>query len=146
MAILSTFRMQNETMQRLFDLMESSHRTVAVNRRSQARNVYRAKAILLEMCDSDGPSQVAYVCPTQNISEDGLACFHGGPVQPGTRCSVLLAALDDTWRRIECVVVRSRCVEECIHELGIRFDHPVDPAIFCECAEGSKAQYTLRPR
>lgn len=79
---------------------------------------------------NDKGNHSAFVIVPRNISRGGVAVLHGGFVHCGTRCTLGLRGADGAPRSMPATVVRCRCVEGRVHDLGIVFDQEVNPRDF----------------
>lgn len=68
----------------------------------------------------------AYKVRPLNISATGIAFLHGAFVYPGTECSVIARGKDGVPRQCTGHVVRCRMIQGRVHEIGMRFDEPID--------------------
>ncbi len=84
---------------------------------------------------------VPFLVPTRNISEGGLSYLHGGFVHIGTRCLVQLVTSHGTWNNVIGTVARCRHVGTGLHEVGLEFDHELEPAEYC--AEAARPRVLL---
>lgn len=70
----------------------------------------------------------------RNISRGGIAVFHGQVVYPNTRCMAILRTNAGTSVSLPCTVVYCHHFRARIHEIGLRFDKPIDVNLFLEPA------------
>jgi len=66
----------------------------------------------------------------RNISRNGISLFHGTFVYAGTNCVVGLRALDAQVIPARGRVIWCRLIAGRVHELGLRFDEPVEVGDF----------------
>lgn len=127
-------RLDDEVLNRILDeLEEASREYVGSNKRKDPRYPYRHKAIPVEMTLPDG-EVLSYRVPSRNLSRSGLAFLHGGYVYAGTRCRIQLTTLHNNWQNVDGVVVWCRYVEGRVHDIGVKFDNPIDVATFASAA------------
>jgi len=99
---------------------------------------YRIKALVVHMQQPGFSTPVPFLVPSRSIGAGGVAFLHGGFVHPGTRCLVQLITSYGTWNNANGVVEECQLVEGGIHEVQVKFDQPVDPAVFCADAVRSR--------
>lgn len=73
-----------------------------------------------------GGSQTTIRVACRDISCGGLSALHSAFVYPGSPCVVELSAPDGSVALVAGEVVRCVHVQGLVHELGIRFTHPID--------------------
>jgi len=71
-----------------------------------------------------------HIAAPRTISVGGLGFLHGGFVHVGTPCSVTLRDLSGEARSIAGKVVRCSHITRNLHDIGVRFDHDINPADF----------------
>lgn len=118
----------------LWDRLERAAQRVRQDRRRSERHRYRADAVILyiappgDQARTDGP----VLAPTRDISRNGLCFLHGECLEPNTHCQVVLKTIgDQKWTVHEARVVRCRHLEGRMHEVGLQFEHEIDPAVYC---------------
>ncbi len=121
--------------QLLDDLDKQARGGLGADGRSRERHVYRAVPILMDVIGPSGAS-VRYNAVSRNISPDGIALLTGSVVYPGSKCIVQLLTLNDRTHTVDGRIVRCRYLSgtRSVHEIGIRFEHPVDLALFSRTA------------
>ncbi len=70
--------------------------------------------------------QVRLELACRNLSRGGMSLLHASFLHTGTRCTVTLRDALGQLRELESAVVRCRHCSGMIHEIGVRFDEPVD--------------------
>lgn len=71
-----------------------------------------------------------YLVRSWNLSSEGLCFLHSGTLPTDTPCMVYLVTKDKETMMVTARVVRCRKINERVHEVGLGFDRPVDPAWF----------------
>ncbi len=132
--VVRTIRLDDEQIAKLLDTMDEPNGTPATERREAQRYRYRVKALLVHMQQPGSSITVPYLVPTRNICESGLSFVHGGFVHDGTRCLAQLITTYGTWDDVWGSVVSCGYVRANIHEVSIRFDHHIDPSVYCAAA------------
>lgn len=84
--------------------------------------------IIVELGQSDATLR-ALVIP-RDVSEGGVSFLHGVFVYSGTTCVTLLRTRDNETMLVPGKVVRCTHVAGRVHEVGVKFDHPIDVAPF----------------
>ncbi|MDX2016625.1 MAG: PilZ domain-containing protein [Planctomycetota bacterium] len=78
--------------------------------------------------------QVRLDLACRNLSRGGMSLLHASFLHMGTRCTVTLRDGMGQTREMESTVVRCRHCAGMIHEIGVRFDEPVDVRDFVPAA------------
>jgi hypothetical protein len=99
------------------------------SRRAHKRIEYRQANVALIVEHPGGTSANFLVC-TRNISAGGISILHGGFIHPGSRCKIGLPQRDGNQCALIGTVVSCRAVDGFIHEVGLKFQHLIDPADF----------------
>ncbi len=132
---IRTIRLSEADINAVFDRLDATETSGARDRRATPRYAYRAQMIIVELKQPGAKVASPFVCPTRNLSRGGLACLHGGFVHSNTRCLIHLQTLQGGLHAVAGSVVRCRHIQGNVHEVGVRFDEPLDPAPFCSEAE-----------
>ncbi len=124
----------------LAELAEREAREAPTERRSEPRHAYQGHpTILVEVTDPDGSIR-AFRCVARNISTRGLGFLHGRYVFPGSVCKLILRTVE---RALVCVagtIVWCRHVEGRVHEVGLKFDSPLELKDFILDANAAPAE------
>ncbi len=83
-----------------------------------------------------GGTEARLLLCARNLSEGGISLIHTGYVHPGTTLHVHLTMLKGEVVAIPGQVASCRYISGRLHEIGVRFDHPIDAASFCEPQAG----------
>lgn len=80
--------------------------------------------------------ETSYALPSRNLSRTGIALLAGKFVYNNTQCVVELPTLGGKRAYVKGRVARCRYVEGSpnLHEIGIRFDQPIDVTKYCSDA------------
>lgn len=100
-------------------------------RRDFVRWPFRNTGIPLTLSHPGG-SQTTFVVACRNLSSGGIGLLHSAYVHCGTACIVLLPRADGTTSTVQGTVVRCTHLTGTIHEVGIRFESPIDPKQFVQ--------------
>lgn len=96
------------------------------DRRRQTRVPYERRAGLIVQMHHPGGSIENYLVRVRNLSTGGVGFLHGSFVYTGTYCVMTLLTINNRAVRVEGKVVRCRHVRKHVHEIGVRFDEPID--------------------
>lgn len=94
--------------------------------RLENRLPYAASAGVMLTLNHPGGSVVNYLVRPRNLSRHGVGFLHGNFVHVDSRCQVYLLRLDGQRDPISGTVVRCSHIEGLVHEVGVRFDNPID--------------------
>ncbi|MBN2447944.1 MAG: response regulator [Phycisphaerae bacterium] len=125
-------RRDHETVDRFLDSLDrASHETRLYDERQSERLAYRIPAIEAEFLTYGG-CRTRYLLPTRNISRDGVSLLAGTYFYSGTSCRLHLVCTHHGVYPTTGRVVRCRYItgSGTLHEVGIRFDHPLDVTLF----------------
>lgn len=131
-------RLRPERVRTLLDRLDARTRPPGtMELRLSRRFAYRAPALAVEFAGLDGISRR---CPaaSRNISRDGLGLLVGQFVYPGTPCDVALVSQHGRALPVRGRVVRCRYLvgSEALYDVGVRFERPVNVALFAPRAHG----------
>ncbi len=98
-------------------------------RRTQ-RLAYRAGIIIVSLSVHDGNLEPPFVAPTRNICGGGLAFFHARLLHRNTKCRIRIQAHSGVWHELDAVIVHGREISSSLYELGVRFNHPLNTALY----------------
>ena len=122
---VTAIRLDEETLEEVLDDMDLAQTDdVSANRRLHPRSPYRVRAAVVYAKQID--PNVAFVVPTRNISQGGIAFLHRHMMYVGQECTIQLAAMDGGWITVEGVIARCRHVKAMVHEIAVKFDEPLD--------------------
>ncbi|MCH7527195.1 MAG: response regulator [Planctomycetes bacterium] len=88
-----------------------------------------AADVTLQLDQPAGP-KLRYQVKVRNISRGGIGILHGAYVHIDTLCTIELTTVYGTRARISGAVVRCRHLRRNVHEVGVKFDHPIDLSDF----------------
>lgn len=135
--LVRTLRIDEERIAALLEKLDAGPEYAGADRRNP-RFRYRIKGLVVHMQQPGFAAPVPYVVPSRNLSSTGMSFLHGGFVHKGTRCLVQLITSYGTWTNVMAAVVRCRYLEGNVHEVGVRFDQEVNPAVYCSAAVQSR--------
>ena len=128
-----TIRLNDEELARLLDMLDAVHGPDG-GKREAKRYEYRVPRLVVKMQQPGAGHLVTYIAPSRNISAGGLSFLHGGFVHMGTRCIAQLITPHGSWHDVSATVVTCRYVGASIHEVALKFDEQLDPAVYCTAA------------
>jgi len=138
--MVRTIRLDDERIAEILDRLDANDVTKESGRQAQ-RYRYRVKALVIHMQQPGFPTPVPFLVPGRNISSAGLSFLHGGFVHPGTRCLVQLITSSGVWTNVGGTAMRCQLIEGNVHEVGVRLDKEIDPAVYC--AEALRSRVLL---
>ncbi len=93
--------------------------------------------VTLQLDQPAGP-KLRYQVKPRNISRGGIGILHGAYVHIDTPCTIELTTIRGTRARISGAVIRCRHLHRNVHEVGVKFDHPIDLSDFLADYESSE--------
>ena len=127
-----------ETAAQRDDVAEDEHGREE-QRETAERLTFRHRDIGLIVEHPGGGPASYYIC-TRNLTSEGLGVLHGAYLHVGTRCKVMLPTIWGGEEPIRGRVVRCRLLSGMIHEVGVRFDAPIDLWRFLDGEESGSAE------
>ncbi|MFA6045265.1 MAG: PilZ domain-containing protein [Phycisphaerales bacterium] len=118
----NSLNLRGKAMESLLEMLDACERPSS--RREYSRWQFRRESIEMRLVQSGGSTNIKVL--TRNISRGGLSLLHNNFMHPLTRCEV---SLPHPVRGKVLVPGRViRCVHRggVVHEVGVRFDQPVD--------------------
>ncbi|MAY75534.1 MAG: hypothetical protein CMJ31_12635 [Phycisphaerae bacterium] len=110
---------------RLLDELDESAAPPGSVVRAHARWPFRAAALPVAIVLPGGSTKrILLAC--RNLSSGGAGYLHNAYMHPGTRCIVTLPSLSGAVEHVEGEVARCQHRRGVIHEVGIRFDKPLE--------------------
>jgi hypothetical protein len=144
--VFSTLKLSPSDRIRVLDRLDELEREDAGReRRTQERFDYRPEAGLTVRIEQPGGSVSTHLVAGRNISTTGLSFLHGGFLHIGTRCTVRLIALNDESFMASGRVSRCRSVHGRVHEVGLKFDRPLELAKFITVASAAAPSTPPQP-
>lgn len=129
--VARSMRQSKDEIRATLDTLDRTAAAGASNRRGADRYVYRARCLL---CAFQGPAGAweAYSLPSRDISDRGMGLLAGQFVYPGTQCVIQLVSIYNHTQAVQGKVAHCRYIRGTtgIHQVGIRFNQPIDVAMF----------------
>ncbi len=97
--------------------------------RAFVRLPFRVATVELKLVHP-GQSEATVVVACYNLSAGGLGVLHSAYVYPGTKCLVRLPNVDGRKVDVPGVVVRCQHARGVVHDVGIRFNAPIEARDF----------------
>lgn len=86
-----------------------------------------------------GGCLMKYLVCGRNISKGGMGFLHGGFLHPGNASDIVLTTIDGEKQIIQGTIVQCRFITGRLHEVGVKFNHTINPALFTKEAAGADA-------
>lgn len=135
--VIDTLRLtQTQCAELLRESIEREARSGERHDRAHRRFPFADVQSLVLRVDQPGGNAADYRVLARNISQGGLAVFHGQLLYPNTRCTAFLRTADGKAVAVSGAVVYCRHYRSKIHEVGVRFDEPVDVTRFMVANSG----------
>lgn len=122
---VSTLRMSPMEVERLKRELDAEGAGSGESKRAFKRWPLESRSVRVEIQHPGGAATVLNYVP-RNISREGIGLLHSSFVYTGTRCTVLMPHPTRGQVPLGGTIMRCRHVRGKIHELGIRFDKPID--------------------
>ncbi len=138
---VSTLRLSPMEIERLKRELDATGGGAVNAKRAFKRWPFECKSIRMELQHPGGAATTLAYVP-RNISREGIGLLHSSFVYTGTRCVVFLPHPTRGQVAIPGAVTRCRHFKGKIHELGIKFDQPIDVREFLGL-DGTEGCYML---
>lgn len=127
---VNSVRLNNQERTRMLDDLsrQSAASNVPAERRRFRAN-YTVEKITVWVQHPTGAS-TTYVVAPRNISTMGIGFLHGTYLYPTSPCKVSLETLDGERMQVNGTITNCRHVSRQVHEVGVRFDLPIDLRMF----------------
>lgn len=134
----------------LTQMNRQSSESYGVELRQDERLPYQVGAGVVVKLHHPGGSTANYLVRPRNISQRGMGFLHGNFLYVGSRCSAQLhTRVAGTRITAEGKIVRCQHVRGHVHEVGMRFEQPIDVNLFvegCLRSSGESEQSTELPQ
>ncbi|MFQ5423915.1 MAG: response regulator [Phycisphaerae bacterium] len=94
---------------------------------------FRKDNVHIEIKNSEGTTS-EFLLPARTLSAETMAFLHLGFIHTGTPCRIQLVTNHNMWHSVEATVEACRYVAGRLHDVRVRFDQPIDVAMFCRQA------------
>ncbi|HNQ22046.1 MAG TPA: response regulator [Phycisphaerae bacterium] len=136
--VYRAIRIDEEDVRAMLDRLDEGSDSAGADRRGSARYSYRVQGLLVKVRQPGDSSPTAFLVPTRNLSDGGVAFLHGSYVHCGSECSVQLLTTHGARQEARGTVVGCRLVEGGVHEVRVKFDDSVDVSAFTPAALGAR--------
>lgn len=117
------------------DLLKQFNGSVRPVRTGDNRNVeriqYTRRGVTVSI-DMPGGTSTAYLVRPRNLSRSGMAFLHGTYCYTDVRCRILMQTVDGEPVVVTGTIVRCQHHSGAVHDVGVRFDEPIDVHEFAE--------------
>lgn len=128
----NTVRMDASRLERFLNARESEKgKNSASPRRDFVRWSFQAISVPLTVTYAGGTTATMHVA-CRDLSAGGIGILHSAYMHVGTVCSVALRTVHGQLRTIDGRVVRCVHVSGTIHEIGVKFDKPIETKDFVQ--------------
>lgn len=130
--VVNSLRLKGAELEALLEELERTNSSWKGSSKREMRrwSMHGLKAVLT-IVETLGHQRHALVV-VRNMSTTGVGCLHGSFLHLGTRCVVSVRDRHGEARSMPGTVVRCKHARGNLHDVGIRFDSPVQPADFRE--------------
>lgn len=124
---VNTIGLAERELMELLELMDSNDTSATKGpvRRDFARWPFRRASVALKMIHPGG-TEVELRLACRNLSRGGACLLHNGFVHTGTACRVMLPRLAGGFEDLAGVICRCSHRRGTLHEIGVKFNQPVD--------------------
>jgi CheY-like chemotaxis protein len=121
----NSLRLSAAELEAVHEILEKSSNHEAGRRRQSARLAYTEISVPIDICQpGGGQTRITVAC--RNLSQNGMGFLHSAYLHVGTKAHVTLPHKTRKEVRVTGEVVRCRHVMRHIHEVGVRFEHPIN--------------------
>jgi len=125
----NSVRLDQAQLDRFLDERESAGGGDKAPSRAFVRLPFRVATVELKLVHP-GQSEATMNVACHNLSAGGLGVLHSAYVYPGTKCVVRLPNVDGRTVDVPGVVVRCQHARGVVHDVGIRFNTPIEARDF----------------
>ena len=93
--------------------------------RAEDRLTYTANAVIVQM-KHPGGNIATYKVRPRNLSRGGIGFLHGSFCYNDTPCTITLRTIENDKTEVQGAVVRCVHVQGNVHEVGVKFDEPIE--------------------
>lgn len=120
----NTLGLNTNELNAVFDQLDGNSGDTNLRRQS-ARLSFRQESIGVEIVQPGG-GQTQILCACRNLSRTGLGLLHSSYIHVGTTVVLTLIHHDGSAVRVRARVVRCRHVTRHVHDVGVRFNEPIN--------------------
>ncbi|MEM9082591.1 MAG: response regulator [Planctomycetota bacterium] len=128
--VTNTLRMNDRELRRILSLINSHDKgeTASSKRRTRRWDASYQKVVVSTMDEHARMTHTLAIL--RNISETGLSYVHGQFMHINRECTIAIRDNQGQPRAVAGKIVRCSHVDGRFHEIGVRFDSPIDPHSF----------------
>lgn len=123
--LIQTLRLSDREKAKLVWAIEETSRCKVDSTQRRLRVTCTNNEAVLTLIGDNG-SRTRLAVLNRDLSRWGASIIHGRYIYPGSRCELEVQALDKTWHMRAGEIRHIRHVQGLIHNMGIRFDDPID--------------------
>lgn len=123
--------MREEVLSDLLNTIDQK-RTDADAKREFVRWPFRKVSVQVSVLQPGGGGSSKLKMACRNLSRGGMSLLHSAFMHPGSRVQVHLPRPDGTVVTTDGEIVRCTHLRAMVHEIGVRFTHPVDAKQFVQ--------------
>jgi CheY-like chemotaxis protein len=142
---VNSVRMDRASLNDLFDEMERRPQARLDPRRAHIRWPFRKETVEFSVQHAGFTTSFYVAC--RNLSSGGMSVLHNSFLYDGTRVVAMLPEASGKAREVEATVVRCAHVRGVCHEIGLRFQSPIDMRAFValDVFQNNFAQEAVNP-
>ncbi len=133
----NTLGITQNVLDALLDKLDTEEAKTGTGKRVFARWPYRKLAVDLEIQQPGGTMNTLRVV-SRNLSRSGMSVLHTGFMHSRCKCTVRLTGIDGQVRPLSGTIARCTHRGGRVHEIGIRFDKPIDSRTFFDGRTASR--------
>jgi CheY-like chemotaxis protein len=124
-------RKSDQEVTALLDHLDRRAERESSDARRATRHLYRLPKLIVEL-EGDSEQPMRLTACSRNMSSGGLSFLAGQFIYPGTGCRVSLPSIQNRMQIVRGRITRCRYIEGTgsVHEVGVRFEQPVDVSLF----------------
>lgn len=123
---IRTVRLNSVELEALLDsLDEQAKSTKAAEKRAHKRFRFRRERCVIHIQQPGDAADMAFLCPTRDISAEGMSFLHGGYVHIGSNCAIYFGGKNSAGNGVCGRVVRCTYVGSGLYDVGVLFRSPI---------------------
>ena len=126
----SSLRISHDQARRILDHLDTAVVAYSAEARAERRFRFRSEVRILSIQQADATAPSTFPVYARNLSAGGLAFIHTAYIRAGSEFGAQIRAVSGDRHVVTGTVVRCWNVEGTVHEVGVRFAQPIDPAPF----------------
>ncbi len=131
--------MNEKDQQQILNKLNTGSSSFQANeQRIEDRLTYSAGAIIVKMTHPGG-NVATYKVRPRNLSRGGIGFLHGSFCYNDTPCSITLRTIENDTTQVMGKVVRCVHVQGNVHEVGVRFEEPIEVYRYVQAVRANSA-------